>query len=478
MEELFAKGYKDTFKLYRRNGPCGVVNDRKFYVWGGEGDRIKAGYEFLQNDPNFSSIRESVTFPEPEPTQDSDNYCYCTIDEYDLEEGVWRHRMTRADGMEDFPLFGRGCKMVKINGNFYVFSGHNTKIQTQPDGTRQRQGTFTNVVHCLNTETFEWKRLAPVNNAHIPPPLYLCGVMSYDGKLCVFGGMTRNLRQPPGNEEPRTAAHLQDGAGCHQYGSIPDKFWTNEYFEFDTKTLEWSSPPVKNRPPPCGVVTFTRISDHHAVMFGGNYQNVRSDDLFILDLQTKEFTSTLKTGYVGSWPPRLTFHTTTCLVNPDMVDKCLIPGTPPLTQKLLIAWGKDDEQSISSDVWLLEINGHDCGSIKWRKFPPQATIQPTAWHTAQPYYIDGVQECAVVIFGGNAYVNRTEPGSARDAVNKLKILQFGVQSLKHLCLLVICPNLSKYDLSQVDHVRKEQIRKHCCPAKLDNTFPLFSVPVL
>ena len=30
-----------------------------------------------------------------------------------------------------------------------------------------------------------------------------------------------------------------------------------------------------------------------------------------------------------------------------------------------------------------------------------------------------------MIFGGNAYVNRTEPGSARDAVNKLKILQFG-----------------------------------------------------
>ena len=49
-----------------------------------------------------------------------------------------------------------------------------------------------------------------------------------------------------------------------------------------------------------------------------------------------------------------------------MVDKCLVPGTPPLTQKLLIAWGKDDEQSISSDVWLLEINGHDCGSIKWK----------------------------------------------------------------------------------------------------------------
>ena len=52
-------------------------------------------------------------------------------------------------------------------------------------------------------------------------------------------------------------------------------------------TVEWSSPPVKNRPPPCGVVTFTRISDHHAVVFGGNYQDARSDDLFILDIKNK-----------------------------------------------------------------------------------------------------------------------------------------------------------------------------------------------
>ena len=241
MEELFERRYKDSFTLHKRNGPCGVVYGRKFYVWGGEGDRIKAGYEFLQHDPNFRNliIRECVTFPEPEPAQNNDEYCYCTIDEYDLEEGMWRHRITRANSMEDFPLFGRGCNMVEINGDFYVFSGHNTKIQTQPDGTRQRQGAFTNEVHCLNTETFEWKRLAPVSNAHIPPPLHLCGTLSYDGKLCVFGGMTRTLRQPPNHPEIRTAAHLQDGADCHQYGSTPDKFWTNEYFEFDTKICEF-----------------------------------------------------------------------------------------------------------------------------------------------------------------------------------------------------------------------------------------------
>ena len=51
--------------------------------------------------------------------------------------------------------------------------------------------------------------------------------------------------------------------------------------------MEWSAPVVKNRPSPCGVMTFTRISDHHAVLFAGNYQNARSDDLFIFDLKNK-----------------------------------------------------------------------------------------------------------------------------------------------------------------------------------------------
>ena len=149
---------------------------------------------------------------------------------------MWRHRMTRADSMEDFPLFGRGCNMIEINGNLYVFSGYNTKILTQEDGTQERHGIHANTVHCLNLETFKWKRLTPVSNAHIPPPLYLCGALSYDGKLCVFGGMTKTLRQPPNDGEARTTAHLQEGADCRSYTNAPDKFWTNEYFEFEIKT--------------------------------------------------------------------------------------------------------------------------------------------------------------------------------------------------------------------------------------------------
>ena len=226
--------YKSYFTLEKRNGGCGVIVNDKLYVWGGEGDRIKRGFEFLRNDPNFRDIKECVSYPEPEPAQENDEYCYCTIDEYDLREGLWRHRMTHANNMDDFPLFGRGCNMVEINGNLYAFAGFNPKIQLHQDGTKQRQGVFANTVHCLNMETFEWKKLTPVDNVHIPPPLYLCGTLSYSGKLCVFGGMIRTERQQPGDGKVRTSSHLQEGAECHKYGSVADKFWTNEYFEFDT----------------------------------------------------------------------------------------------------------------------------------------------------------------------------------------------------------------------------------------------------
>ena len=116
MDKLYAiaRDYKDPFTMTKKNGPCGVIYNQKLYVWGGEGDRVKAGYEFLLQDPVLRTIREIVSYPEPEPAEDDDSYCYCTIDEYDLEEGVWRHKMTRADSMEDFPLFGRGCKMIEI----------------------------------------------------------------------------------------------------------------------------------------------------------------------------------------------------------------------------------------------------------------------------------------------------------------------------------------------------------------------------
>ena len=53
--------------------------------------------------------------------------------------------------------------------------------------------------------------------------------------------------------------------------------------------VEWSTPAVKNRPSPCGVMAFTRISEHHAVVFGGNYQNAHSDDLFVFDLKHKVY---------------------------------------------------------------------------------------------------------------------------------------------------------------------------------------------
>lgn len=84
-------------------------------------------------------------------------------------------------------------------------------------------------------------------------------------------------------------------------------------------------------------------------------------------IYTQEFTGSLKPTYPPKWPPKLTFHTATCLVNPDAVNKSFVPGGSLLTQKLLVVWGKDADQSISNDMWLLEIDVNDCSSLKWKK---------------------------------------------------------------------------------------------------------------
>ena len=54
---------------------------------------------------------------------------------------------------------------------------------------------------------------------------------------------------------------------------------------------KWNSPEVQNRPKPMGVMTFTRINYNKAVVYAGNYveveDTVRSDELFVFDLNTK-----------------------------------------------------------------------------------------------------------------------------------------------------------------------------------------------
>ena len=57
--------------------------------------------------------------------------------------------------------------------------------------------------------------------------------------------------------------------------------------------------------------------------------------------------------------------------------------------------------------------------------PPVRGVKPTAWHIAQPYYADGVQECIVVSFGGNVHVDKQTPGSPRHEVNSLRMFEFG-----------------------------------------------------
>ena len=67
------------------------------------------------------------------------------------------------------------------------------------------------------------------------------------------------------------------------------------------------------------------------------------------------------------WPRKLTFHTATCLVNPNEVGNEIWMGGPRLTQKVLILWGKDGREHISGDIWMLEIDGENPENFTWRK---------------------------------------------------------------------------------------------------------------
>ena len=65
------------------------------------------------------------------------------------------------------------------------------------------------------------------------------------------------------------------------------------------------------------------------------------------------------------WPGKLTFHTATCSVNPDEVGNEVWSDGPWFTQQVLILWGKDDKDHITSDMWIPEIDGENIDDFTW-----------------------------------------------------------------------------------------------------------------
>ena len=234
---LIPKLCKD-YEVEKRNGGGGVIIKDVIYVWGGEQDKVLEEFQKIVPSLPKITVKKPIQLPTLEPSQKNDSRHFACIDEYSLKDRVWTHRLTFGKSIDDIPQLGRGCQLVEINGDIYAFAGYNAKIIEKDTGSKIRYGIFSSDVYHLNLATYEWTRLDVVDNEHIPPPLYLCGTLGYKGKVCVFAGMTRQKRLEPESNESRTKDHIQDGADCKQYGPIEDKFWTNEYFEFDVANSE------------------------------------------------------------------------------------------------------------------------------------------------------------------------------------------------------------------------------------------------
>ena len=56
------------------------------------------------------------------------------------------------------------------------------------------------------------------------------------------------------------------------------------------------------------------------------------------------------------WPLGRTFATLVALVDPEKVGQRLCGCGPVLKQRMLLLWGKDSEEHICNETWLLEIS--------------------------------------------------------------------------------------------------------------------------
>ena len=136
----------------------------------------------------------------------------CKLYSLDVATLKWTSNPTKGK----MPKAEAGMGMCAIDRVIYVFGG----------------GNFVryNDVHCLPLDSMTWEELKAVNPKDAPLRKDKCGMIEYDGKLCIFAGTAES--DPMCRDRPGVLFVNYDSYG---FG------WTNELHVFDPKT----------RKPPC-----------------------------------------------------------------------------------------------------------------------------------------------------------------------------------------------------------------------------------
>ena len=172
----------------KRNAGCGIIFEDKLFVWGGEMD-IKGkvgGCRYL-------------------PATESNAF-----DVWDSEKHMWSHQPTWGD----VPDLGLGSSLTSYSRWLYLYGGLK----------EYEENIFAGEIYRISMKTFKWEKIQVPVTAIKPSPRYTMGVILYDHKLCMFGGVGPEIvkDQDPGAKWVEAVNRDKGSFG-----------WNNEYYEFD-----------------------------------------------------------------------------------------------------------------------------------------------------------------------------------------------------------------------------------------------------
>lgn len=158
----------------------------------------------------------------------------------------------------------------------YLFGGHSVLLDN-----------WLNCLFCLDLSTFVWKDLSSTTKCEPTKPLRSdkCVSWSHKGKFFIFGGY--------GSTQVEHMLQLLDRQEDFQLS--PDfrwqRFgWNNQLVQFNPEQNSWNWPSYSGRCPSARAAHSGALLGDKYYVFGGRDMRQRLNDLYVLDLQTFQWT--------------------------------------------------------------------------------------------------------------------------------------------------------------------------------------------
>ncbi|XP_043553300.1 kelch domain-containing protein 2-like isoform X2 [Chiloscyllium plagiosum] len=271
---------------------------------------------------------------------------------YNMETGRWKKKYTEGD----VPKSMSGSCAACVDGVLYLFGGHHVRGNT-------------NEFYILNLgakdKVLHWEKIKDFKG--VPPsPKDKLGCWVYKNKLIFFGGY---------GYQPREQYHgsFEFDESSFWNASHP-RGWNNHVHFIDLETFTWYQPITKGKPPSPRAAHACATIGNRGYVFGGRYQDARTNDLYYLDLDTWEWNEVVQSP--DQIPVGRSWHSLTTISN----------------DHLFLFGGFTTDKQPLSDAWIYSVSTNE-----WLKVEHQYSDKPRLWHSACTS-----DEAEVIVFGGCA----------------------------------------------------------------------------